>query len=41
MWLSFLDSLRTPKSLKNLMKKDPTIAQYISSQVEKMEKGEN
>jgi hypothetical protein len=30
-----------PNSLKKLMKKDPSIAQYINSQVEKMENGEN
>ena len=30
-----------PKSFKKPMKKDPSIAQYISSQIEKMENGEN
>ena len=30
-----------PKSFKKPMKKDPSIAQYISSQIEKIENGEN
>jgi len=30
-----------PRSLKKLMAKDPSIAQYINSQVDKMENGEN
>jgi len=29
-----------PKSFKKLMKKDPSIAQYIKCQIEKMENGE-
>ena len=29
-----------PKSLKKLMAKDPSIAQYITSQIDKMENGD-